>query len=163
MNALLDDPKPVVDALLADDSPVFGIIDAEVRLRTDRSVVIGLHLAPWPPCADAGFPNERVGIFATFERNALVVPPKADTRKWKHRNRGDMGDLCLWYPDDDPALVWRWEDGLESLITIAHRHLQYEEYWRRTGHWPVEDAPHGAGKHPVKSRLMRDAAKRWRR
>ena len=40
----------------------------------------------------------------------------------------------------------------------------YEEYYRREGHWPVEDAPHDdpvVGAHPIRSALMRNEEGRW--
>lgn len=71
-----------------------------------------------------------------------------------------LGDLCLWFPDDPRGLRWEWGDGLESYITIVHRHLQAEEYWRRTDRWPAEDAPHGDGDHPIRTPAMQQAARR---
>lgn len=54
-----------------------------------------------------------------------------------------VGGLCLWYPDDPPVLKWSWVKGLGDFVRILQRHLWFEEFWRRTGVWPVEDAPHG--------------------
>lgn len=162
MQTLLDRPDTTVAALLS-ERPVFGVMRAEVCLHDADGVVIELELAPWAPAAQQDFPTERVRILATGSRRACVVPQDAHGRQWKHRMPGDLGELCLWYPMDDEALIWKWEDGLVDLITIAHRHLHYEEYWRRTGRWPVEDAPHGVGDHPVLSPEMREAANRWAR
>jgi hypothetical protein len=163
MESVLADPQSVVDALLGDDAPIFGVREASVRMHDENGVVLEVVLAPWVPGAEAGFPDERVRLLVTNEQRAFVVAQDADSRQWKHRNPTDIGDLCLWYPQDDPALVWQWGDGLLDLLTIAHRHLQYEEFWRRTGKWPVEDAPHGPGHHQLRSAGMRDAARQWRR
>jgi hypothetical protein len=70
-----------------------------------------------------------------------------------------FGDLCLWFPSDPKGLRWEWSDGLVSYITIVHRHLQAEEFWRRSGHWPAEDAPHGSGNHPVRTLTMHRASR----
>lgn len=69
-----------------------------------------------------------------------------------------LGQLCLWYPGDPPSLQWNWADGLVAYVTIVHRHLQAEEFWRRNGRWPAEDAPHGEGDHPIRTLEMQAAA-----
>ena len=66
-----------------------------------------------------------------------------------------LGELCLWYPGDPRALRWEWADGLSSYLTVVHRHLQAEEFYRRNGTWPSEDAPHGPGPHPIRSPELR--------
>ena len=77
---------------------------------------------------------------------------------WAESDPARLGQLCLWFPDDPPELKWDWSDGLVAYITVVHRHLQAEEFWRRTGRWPAEDAPHGEGVHPIRSQEMRAAA-----
>lgn len=168
MTAFLDDPEQVIRELLQQDGPMFGVLDAKVCLRDATAVVIEVELAPFRPAAEAGFPTERVRVLATRRKKVWVIPQDADRRRWLHRNAnaptlGGFGDLCLWYRDDDPALAWEWEDGLVDLLTIAHRHLQFEEYWRRFGSWPVEDAPHGTGTFPIKTLSMKNAAEQWSR
>ena len=71
---------------------------------------------------------------------------------------GLFGGLCLWFPDDPRELRWEWSDGLDAYVTIVHRHLQAEEFWRRNRRWPAEDAPHGPGAHPIRTEAMRLAA-----
>lgn len=92
---------------------------------------------------------------------ASTPPAVRDTAEQQDRILGDirrLGDLCLWYPNDPRSLRWEWDDGLVAYITIVHRHLQAEEFWRRTGTWPAEDAPHGDGPHPIRTEAMRLAA-----
>lgn len=167
MDALLVDPESVVEALTDDSAPIYGLQTAHLCHRDACGVVIEVVLRPWAACADEGFPTERVRVLATTARWAIVVPQDSDTRRWKHRMPksalGDFGELCLWCCADDPSLVWQWSDGLMPLLTIAHRHLQYEEYWRLNGEWPVEDAPHGDGTHPLTTPSMRRAAQEWQR
>ena len=50
------------------------------------------------------------------------------------------GALCLWFPDDPLHLRWSWAKGFVDFVRIVQRHLWYEEFWRRNGKWPVEDA-----------------------
>jgi len=106
-------------------------------------------------------------MLVTTKHRVFVVPQDADDRHWKHRmpkrEPGDFGELCLWYPKDPAALTWRWRDGSFDLLSIAHRHLQYEEFWRRYHVWPVEDAPHGHGKNALLTTQMQEAAQRWER
>ena len=73
-------------------------------------------------------------------------------------------ELCLWYPNDPRSLRWEWPDGIEQYVTRVHRHLHFEEYYRREGEWPVEDAPHAEpvnGAHPILSAFMRKEERRW--
>ncbi len=81
---------------------------------------------------------------------------------WRASDPGLIGELCLWCPGDPRQLRWAWSDGLAAYITIVHRHIQAEEYWRRTGRWPAEDAPHGGTSHPIQTSAMRTAATRVR-
>ena len=57
-----------------------------------------------------------------------------------------------YVPLDHRALRWEWNDGLEQYVLRLQRHLFFEEFNRREGHWPVEDAPHG---HTGHGRLIR--------
>jgi hypothetical protein len=167
METLLEHPDVVLDQLVAEDAPIYGVRGGKVLLADHNGVVIELTFTPWKPCAEAGFPNERVRILVTASRRVFVVPQNADGRRWKHRmpqiELGDLGELCLWYSKDAAALVWLWEDGLLDLLTITHRHLQYEEFWRRNREWPVEDAPHGNGKHAVVTPHLRTMMQEWAR
>jgi hypothetical protein len=55
--------------------------------------------------------------------------------------------LCLWYPGDPIARRWRFADGLADLLDLVTVHLFKEAWWRETGEWLGEEAPHG----PVQS------------
>lgn len=90
------------------------------------------------------------------------APPLArDTaiaEDWQASDPRLLGELCLWFPGDPRSLRWEWSDGFAAFVTVVHRHLQAEEFWRRTGRWPAEDAPHGDGAHPIRTSAMRRAA-----
>lgn len=51
--------------------------------------------------------------------------------------------LCLYYPLDPLEQRWHAQLGLLSLFDIVADHLFCEAYWRSTGTWPGEEAPHG--------------------
>ncbi|NIL41502.1 hypothetical protein HCB17_10180 [Salinispora arenicola] len=81
-------------------------------------------------------------------------------------DHAQIAGLCLQYDRDDPALRRLPSDGLEPLVTLVHRHLIFEEAWRRTGDWPCEDAPHGDDRrapHCVATTMMRRELVRWSR
>jgi hypothetical protein len=117
------------------------------------------------------YPDENVRVVVREDRKIFAVPVCDSGRTWNHRNRlltiteilrvGHqplpweclLGSLCLWYPKDPPHLRWSWHHGLDAYLRIVQRHLWKEEYFRRTGLWVGEDAPHGEradGKpHPI--------------
>jgi hypothetical protein len=154
------DPVGVARAL-SEDAGIYGLTDIEVRLAEVNLVLFWLTLEPWAPMAAEGYPTERLSILIWADGRIAAVPRGARGRRWLHRYPDPLGQLCLWYPHDPPTLRWQWSDGLAAFITIAHRHLQAEEYWRRTNAWPAEDAPHGEGPHPVATPALR-AASAWR-
>jgi hypothetical protein len=168
-------PRPVIDlkavfadplrvaTQLAGDAGLYGLRSAHVGLATPDLVVLQLELAPWAAMAAEGYPIERVAVFIPADGRIAAVPHAPRTRTWLHRQPTALGELCLWAPHDPPSLQWSWSDGLAAYISIVHRHLQAEEYWRHTGAWPAEDAPHGSLFQPVRTPAMRDAADRWRR
>ncbi|MFG3340663.1 hypothetical protein [Glycomyces sp. NPDC048151] len=128
------------------------------------SAVLELTLEPPPGLKKAGYPVEALRLVLLPDaRTALAYPRSGEDRAWAHRNT--TGDLCLQYRRDDPALRWLPEDGLEPLITLVHKHLWFEERWRRTGAWPCEDAPHGdrATAHPIRTDRMHQERDRWTR
>lgn len=158
----LDDPYGVAEYLVRSGC-VYGLVDSEVRVADPEMVVLWITLEPWAPMAERGYPAERVSIAIWPGGWITAVPSGATTRPWRHRfpyvlgDLEQLGQLCLWYPDDPRGLRWEWADGLVSYVTIVHRHLQAEEYCRRTGSWPAEEAPHGQGKHPILTPALQQA------
>ncbi|MBQ0905026.1 hypothetical protein [Micromonospora sp. U21] len=59
------------------------------------------------------------------------------------KHRMPDGALCMWMPLDPPQRRWTHDKGLLELVELTRRHLFLEDYWRRTGVWLLEDAPHG--------------------
>ncbi len=51
--------------------------------------------------------------------------------------------MCIWYPGDGEDQRWVPEDGLLALLGMTAVHLFKEAYWRETGEWLGEEAPHG--------------------
>lgn len=54
----------------------------------------------------------------------------------------DTGSLCIWYPYDSEDKKWVPEDGLLELLGMTQAHLFKEAYWRETGEWLGDEAPH---------------------
>jgi hypothetical protein len=159
IDEVFNDPDGVAKTL---SDRVYGLAEIEVRLTDGKCVIIWLTLEPWRELVAEHYPTERVSICVWRDGTIMAVPHHADGRRWLHRQPTVMGELCLWYPEDPRALQWRWEDGLVNYVTIVHRHLLGEEFWRRKAYWPSEDAPHGAGPHPIRTAEMRRAAQMWR-
>ena len=131
---------------------------------TENRVVFQVVLLP---CDSTGvfisqnYPVETVNIVVRSNGRIHAVPKSGKGRIWKHRNI--YRDLCLWYPNDPDELRWSWDDGLEEYVQIVARHLIYEEYCRRTGEWPIEDAPHGGPlgySWPIRTPEMRSSVKK---
>lgn len=51
--------------------------------------------------------------------------------------------LCIWREGDAPSRRWRGEQGLCELLRHISIHLFKEAYYRETGEWIGEEAPHG--------------------
>lgn len=152
------------------EASTFGCTVLRSR-RVQGGVVIDLEFLPLPDLRD--YPVERVRV-SVHESGDVRAVPLGPARAWKHRNPSPLGlafgytggELCLYYTSDPRELVWAWEDGLEAFVARVQRHLIFEEAWRRSGKWPVEDAPHGhptSGVHPVESTFVRKEVKRWSR
>ncbi len=58
-------------------------------------------------------------------------------------HRYSDGALCMWYPYDAPGQRWVRADGPEALLGHVVAHLLREQWWRSTGEWPGQEAPHG--------------------
>jgi hypothetical protein len=150
---------------------LFGVAVDRVLEPRHGGVVLDMSFTPIPELDVAGYPGERarVSVRPDGRIHSLPLGPERD---WHHRYPSPLGEqfghlagqLCLWYPKDPRSLRWGWNDGLEQYVTRVYRHLFYEEYYRREGHWPVEDAPHDdpvAGAHPICSAFMRKEESRW--
>jgi hypothetical protein len=61
-------------------------------------------------------------------------------------HRYGSGRLCMWHPDDPSEKRWVQQDGLLQLIVHTRVHLFKEAWWRETGEWLGDQAPHGIGK-----------------
>ncbi len=168
LSEILEDPVHARRVLLDE---LFGV--AVDRLLEPRcgGLVLDLSFTPLPELAVAGYDGER-GRVSIRPNGAIYAFPLGPERTWHHRYLFPLGErfghlagqLCLWYPKDPRSLRWEWDDGLEQYVTRVYRHLFYEEYYRREGHWPVEDAPHDdpdTGAHPICSALMRREESRW--
>ncbi|MFE9693680.1 hypothetical protein [Micromonospora sp. NPDC005806] len=57
-------------------------------------------------------------------------------------HRYDGGELCMWLPFDGPEQRWLRGDGPAALLGHVVAHLVREEWWRRTGEWVGDEAPH---------------------
>lgn len=158
MKEVIADPRGVARRI-ADDSDLFYISSAKVVETSRRRVRMNVRFEPWPPMAAAGYPRERIRLEIRSNGDVRAYPIRATNRSWEHRFPGG-GPLCLYYPHDPGAIVWSAESGtFEGLLGIISRHLQAEEYFRRHGTWPWEDAPHGLGASAgPQSRMMRDLA-----
>ena len=165
---VLQDPASV-GRVLQDE--LYGIGIDSFRMDRYGGVVMDVTFAPLPELAAADYRAEH-GRISIRRDGAIYAFPLGPQRSWKHRNPSPLGwqfghlagELCLWYPSDPRSLRWEWDDGFEQYVTRVHRHLFFEEFHRREGHWPVEDAPHAdpqSGAHPIRSAFMRKEVRRW--
>jgi hypothetical protein len=160
----LADPAGSAVRLLT--SSLYGIAEATGRRGCSGAAVFDLTLRPIPALEAEGFPLERARVVVLADATVHAYVLEGRARRFKHRNPWPGRDLCLQYPRDDAALRWLPVDGLEALISLVHRHLMFEEAWRRSGRWPTEDAPHGehdGAPHPVLTPELRRDLRRWRR
>lgn len=133
-----------------------------VVMHTPAATVFDVQFPEPPQDQLPGFPAERVRISVgpAEEIIAVPVPTDAGKRSWLHRYPHVhpcsvvakkqkvpwiflFAGLCLQYPRDPDHLRWGWADGIDAYLRVVERHFWYEEQWRRTGIWPVEDTPHG--------------------
>jgi hypothetical protein len=165
LRSVLADPALAAQHLLHSETN-FGVEQATGHSSKHGSARLELLMAPLPALKRQGYPTEAVRITIRQDGKIHAFPRGDANRRFKHRNPFPLRDLCLQYPHDDPALLWIPQDGLEPLITLIHRHLMYEEAWRRTGRWPTEDAPHGHASreiHPVLTPGLQRERDRWAR
>ncbi|MFE7439354.1 hypothetical protein ACFU7X_02640 [Streptomyces chartreusis] len=165
LSRVLADPAAAADHLLHTEA-LFGVQQVICRTAHAGTALLELTLRPLPALERESYPIERVRVVIRPDHTIHAFPLDSADRAFKHRNPPPVQDLCLQYPGDDEALRWIPEDGLEPLVTLIHRHLLYEEAWRRTGTWPTEDAPHGQpahGTHPLRTPEIQQEARRWSR
>lgn len=162
-------------------SNVVSGVHVVVELHDAGLTVFDVRIASPPREHLPGYPAEHVRVTVLADGRVFGVPVDADDRAWLHRyprwSLGQilslpiamaipwehlLGALCLEYPDDPDHLRWQWNDGFDAYVRILQRHLWFEEYWRRHGVWPVEDAPHGnrldGRPHPIATPAHRGAA-----
>jgi hypothetical protein len=165
LNDVLDDPARAAAVL---ERSTYGCSIDNVMVDDGRAVIdVAFAALPGLP----SFPIERVQLIVHADGRVRAMPLGPE-REWKHRYpdaaedpTGVAGSLCLYLPNDLRPLVWTWEDGLENYLALVQRHLMFEEWNRRTGHWPIEDAPHGRprrkNRHPIKTGFMMGEVQRW--
>lgn len=153
---MLADPYSVMARI----EELMPLVEGEVLTFDDSMVVLEFAFKPSLELEAHGFPTEigRLVQLVNHRHPEPYVFPVGPTRTWHHRyplapQNGCFGQLCLWYPLDPPHLQWTWSKDILSLVAIARRHLWFEEQYRRSGTWPVEDAPHAhardGGPHPI--------------
>ncbi|WP_162605640.1 hypothetical protein [Jiangella ureilytica] len=165
---MLEDPTRTRRVL---QHELYGIAVDRVLEPRSGGVVLDMTCVPLPELAVARYNSERARVSIRPD-GAIYSFPLGPDRTWHHRYPSPLGkqfghlggELCLWYPKDPRWLRWEWDDGVEQYVTRVYRHVFYEEYYRREGHWPVEDAPHDdpvAGEHPIRSAFMCKEEHRW--
>ena len=78
----------------------------------------------------------------SFDRDHVTGPMVTVDGPTDSPHRYADGSLCMWYPPDPDDKRWIVSDGLLPLIGYAALHLFREEWWRETGHWLGNEAPH---------------------
>jgi hypothetical protein len=68
--------------------------------------------------------------------------PDESPHRYAPAPKDPRSSLCIWYPNDPPERRWVPQDGLLSLIEMTRIHLFKEAFWRETGEWLGEEAPH---------------------
>lgn len=80
------------------------------------------------------------------EEQAVRVTPEEWSGPMKHTFGANQ--LCMWFPRDPPGRQWDRSDGLLKVVDTAVGHLFKELYYRETGEWLGEEAPHEAPRVP---------------
>ena len=141
------------------ESGAVSYADLVTVLQTEGITVFDVRFDV--PAELGDYPVEHAKVSVLADASIAAVPVGDRDRPWHHRypqwsidqiiGHADgpllwlsvVGGLCLWYPGDPPAWRWNWDQGFDTFLQLVQRHLWSEEYYRRHGHWPVEDAPHG--------------------
>jgi hypothetical protein len=156
--AFVDDPDAAV-AFIAKTGNLYGIHAATVAHADSEKAIVWITAEPPVEALDEGYPIERFSIVVWRSGRILAIPHNAAGRTWIHRFSTLLGELCIFYPRDPRQLRWEWSDGLVDYVMLVYRHLLCEEFARRNDdQWPVEDAPHGPGPHPILTEVMQRAA-----
>jgi hypothetical protein len=85
-------------------------------------------------------PERRVRMI--FARGADAPRVYADGPSESPHRYADSS-LCMWKPTDAPDRRWTRDDGARALLGHIAAHLIREHWWRLTGEWPGDEAPHG--------------------
>ena len=105
-------------------------IDA-LEVHGDRARTVAVQFLARPVLPTYGLPAQD---FPRVYAAAGALSP--------HRHPDDDA-LCLWYPWHPPSRRWVAADGLAALLEITRDHLFAERWWRATGEWVLDEAPHG--------------------
>jgi hypothetical protein len=134
------------------------IVRAEFELST-------FELTFQPPLELVDYPAEvaRITQLRDERHPTPYALPVGPARTWLHRypldiERGHYSQLCLWFPWDEPWRIWTWHTGFVDFVAITQRHLWCEEFHRREGYWPTEDAQHGETSTSSSARPTKEAA-----
>jgi hypothetical protein len=82
-------------------------------------------------------------VTIVFALGSPEVPPVFVDGPGASPHRYAAGELCMWWPFDGPDQRWIRRDGAAALLGHVVAHLVREEWWRRTGEWAGDEAPHG--------------------
>lgn len=82
-------------------------------------------------------------VTIVFGRAVPEVPHVYTDRLAESPHRYADGSLCMWYPYDPVERRWTLKNGPAALLGLVVAHLLREEWWRLTGEWPGQEAPHG--------------------
>lgn len=87
-----------------------------------------------------GYEPRRVRV--EFRASRPTVPMVFADGPQESPHRLGKHELCIWFPGDEDDLRWVPDDGLLALLGMAGMHLFKEAFWRETGEWLGDEAPH---------------------
>jgi hypothetical protein len=142
-------------APLADRLLKLRTLEAGVREAYDLTVVASNHLGQryvWRVPVIVPVYESEYSLRIELEER---VPVRVVAENWTGSMKHTFGHnrLCMWFPDDPDERRWQRSDGLLKLIDTAVVHLFKELYWRETGEWLGDEAPHDVPK--VEARAAR--------
>ncbi|MDX6198990.1 MAG: hypothetical protein QOJ79_2141 [Actinomycetota bacterium] len=120
-----------------------GLADAYPDVRRRRR---GEHADEYTATVPVlGYPSRRVTVMIDRRLPDLARVYADGTTLSPHRHAGrNRTELCIWHPFDPPDRRWTADEGVAVLLGMAAVHLFKEAWWRDTGEWLGEEAPHGA-------------------